>query len=65
MGKVINYITDSKGNLSSRRKLSSVEIHDTLTRNSVFRDFQVRKKKTRFGREYITSHLGNCMVIIL
>ena len=41
MGKVINYITDSKGNLSSRRKLSSVEIHDTLTRNSVFRDFLV------------------------
>ena len=36
MGKVIHYITDSKGKLSSRRKLSPVEIHDTLTRNSVF-----------------------------
>ena len=45
MGKVISYITDSKGKLSSRRKLSPVEIHDTLTRNSVFRDFLVWKKK--------------------
>ena len=65
MGKVISYITDSKGKLSSRRKLSPVEIHDTLTRNSFFRDFLVWKKKTSFGREYITSHLDNYMVIIL
>ena len=65
MGKVISYITDSKGKLSSRRKLSPVEIHDTLTRNSVYRDFLVWKKKTSFGREYITSHLDNYMVIIL
>ena len=38
MEKVINYITDSEEK-PFRRKSSPVEMHDTLTRNSVFRDF--------------------------